>query len=148
MRHFQAHSEDQTGSRKGQQSKEGLMLEIEGSWASEDGGQSILNHEEEGEQIKSERISRRRRMTRSAFKELPGEKAFPTERSNAFPVQRMKSIRVIKELELEACDVWSVQGKRGTCVTSRHPPLNLGRNLFPPRRFSYHTRVSRFNGTA
>jgi hypothetical protein len=48
----------------------------------------------------------------------------------------------------EACEVWSVQGQLGTCVTSRHPPPNLGRNLFPPRRFSYHTRVSRFNGTA
>jgi hypothetical protein len=36
----------------------------------------------------------------------------------------------------------------GTRVASRHPPVNLGRNLFPPRRFSYHTRVSRFNGTA
>jgi hypothetical protein len=24
---------------------------------------------------------------------------------------------------------------------------NQGRNLFPPRRFSYHTRFSRFNGT-
>jgi hypothetical protein len=28
------------------------------------------------------------------------------------------------------------------------PSSNLGRNLFPPRRFSYHTRFSRFNGTA
>jgi hypothetical protein len=28
------------------------------------------------------------------------------------------------------------------------PSPNLGRNLFPPRRFSYHTRFSRFNGTA
>jgi hypothetical protein len=50
--------------------------------------------------------------------------------------------------ELEACEVWSVQGQRGTCVTSCHPPQNLGRNLFPPRRFSYHTQVSGFNGTA
>jgi ribonuclease HI len=50
--------------------------------------------------------------------------------------------------ELDASEVWSVQGRRGTCVTGRHPPPNLGRNLFPPRRFSYHTRVSGFNGTA
>jgi hypothetical protein len=28
------------------------------------------------------------------------------------------------------------------------PSSNLGRNLSPPRRFSYHTRFSRFNGTA
>jgi hypothetical protein len=28
-----------------------------------------------------------------------------------------------------------------------HPLLNLGRNFFPPRRFSYHTRFSGFNGT-
>jgi hypothetical protein len=40
------------------------------------------------------------------------------------------------------------RAKRGTCVTIGHPPLNLGRNLSPPRRFSYHTRFSRFNGTA
>jgi hypothetical protein len=50
--------------------------------------------------------------------------------------------------ELDASEVWSVQGQRGTCVTLCHPPPNLGRNLFPPRRFSYHTRFSRFNGTA
>jgi hypothetical protein len=50
--------------------------------------------------------------------------------------------------ELEESEVWSVQGQRGTCVTNGHPPPNLGRNLFPPRRFSYHTRFSRFNGTA
>jgi hypothetical protein len=50
--------------------------------------------------------------------------------------------------ELEACEVWSVQGKLDTCVSCGHPSLNLGRNLFPPRRFSYHTQVSGFNGTA
>jgi hypothetical protein len=44
--------------------------------------------------------------------------------------------------------VWSVQGQRGTCVACGHPPPNLGRNPFPPRRFSYHTQVSGFNGTA
>jgi hypothetical protein len=29
-----------------------------------------------------------------------------------------------------------IQGKRDTCVTNCHPSSNLGRNLFPPRRFS------------
>jgi hypothetical protein len=38
--------------------------------------------------------------------------------------------------------------KRDTRVALCHPSPNLGRNLFPPRRFSYHTRFSRFNGTA
>jgi hypothetical protein len=33
--------------------------------------------------------------------------------------------------ELEASEVWPVQGKSGLCVASRHPPVNLGRNLFP-----------------
>jgi hypothetical protein len=44
--------------------------------------------------------------------------------------------------------------KRDTCVAYGHPSLNLGlelqfreRNLFPPRRFSYHTRFSRFKST-
>jgi hypothetical protein len=50
--------------------------------------------------------------------------------------------------ELDASEVWSVQGQRDSCVTNCHPSSNLGRNLFPPRRFSYHTRFSRFNGTA
>jgi hypothetical protein len=48
--------------------------------------------------------------------------------------------------ELDASEVWSVQGKSGS-------PVNLGRNLFPSEAkvrggFSYHTRFSRFNGTA
>jgi hypothetical protein len=60
------------------------------------------------------------------------------------PLRNHVPVRV----ELDASEVWSVQGQRGTCVASRHPPVNLGRNLFPSRRFSYHTRVSRFNGTA
>jgi ribosomal protein L37E len=38
--------------------------------------------------------------------------------------------------------------KRDACVSCGHPSSNLGRNLFPPRRFSYYTRFSRFNGTA
>jgi hypothetical protein len=38
--------------------------------------------------------------------------------------------------ELDASEVWSVQGQRGTCVAQGNPPPNLGRNLFPPRRFS------------
>jgi hypothetical protein len=50
--------------------------------------------------------------------------------------------------ELDASEVWSVQGQRGTCVAHGNPLPNLGRNLFPPRRFSYHTRFSRINGTA
>jgi hypothetical protein len=50
--------------------------------------------------------------------------------------------------ELDASEVWSVQGQSGLRVVCCHPPVNLGRNLFPPRRFSYHTRFSRFNGTA
>jgi hypothetical protein len=37
--------------------------------------------------------------------------------------------------------------KRDTCVILDHPSSNLGRNLFPPRRFSYHTRFSGFNRT-
>jgi hypothetical protein len=40
--------------------------------------------------------------------------------------------------ELEACEVWSVQGQRGTCVTNCHPPPNLGRNLFPRGVFLPH----------
>jgi hypothetical protein len=36
------------------------------------------------------------------------------------PLRNQVSVRV----ELEACEVWSVQGQRGTCVTSRHPPPN------------------------
>jgi hypothetical protein len=31
--------------------------------------------------------------------------------------------------ELEACEAWSVQGQRGTCVACGHPPPNLGRKL-------------------
>jgi hypothetical protein len=50
--------------------------------------------------------------------------------------------------ELDASEVWSVQGQWDTCVALCHPSPNLGRNLFPPRRFSYHTRFSRLNGTA
>jgi hypothetical protein len=50
--------------------------------------------------------------------------------------------------ELDASEVWSVQGQQDTCVTNCHPSSNLGRNLFPPRRFSYHTRFSGFNRTA
>jgi hypothetical protein len=38
--------------------------------------------------------------------------------------------------------------KRDTCVALYRPSSNLGRNLFPLRRFSCHTRFSRFNGTA
>jgi hypothetical protein len=36
-------------------------------------------------------------------------------------------------VELEASEVWTVQGQRRTCVTNCHPPPNLGRNLFPLR---------------
>jgi hypothetical protein len=49
--------------------------------------------------------------------------------------------------ELDASEVWSVQGKRDTCVTNCHPSPNLVRNLFPVRRFSYHIRFSGFNRT-
>jgi hypothetical protein len=37
--------------------------------------------------------------------------------------------------------------KRDMCVTNCHPSSKLGRNLFPPRWFSYHTRFSGFNRT-
>jgi hypothetical protein len=40
--------------------------------------------------------------------------------------------------ELEACEAWSVQGQRGTCVTCGHPPPNLGRDLFPRGVFLPH----------
>jgi hypothetical protein len=54
-----------------------------------------------------------------------------------------------KRAELEASEVGSVQGQMGIRVLHKATlPLNLGRNLFPLRRFSYPTRVSRFNGTA
>jgi hypothetical protein len=36
----------------------------------------------------------------------------------------------------------------GYVCDRRSPFQNLSRNLFPPRRFSCHTRFSRFNGTA
>jgi hypothetical protein len=38
---------------------------------------------------------------------------------------------------------WQISGRLG-----RTSGKLAGRNLFPPRRFSYHTRLSRFNGTA
>jgi hypothetical protein len=40
--------------------------------------------------------------------------------------------------ELEACEVWSVQGQRGTCVACGHPSPNLGRNLSPRGVFLPH----------
>jgi hypothetical protein len=35
--------------------------------------------------------------------------------------------------ELDASEVWTVQGQSGLCVVRRHPPVNQGRNLFPLR---------------
>jgi hypothetical protein len=51
--------------------------------------------------------------------------------------------------ELEACEVWSVQGQRDTCVTNCHPSSNLGRNLFPHGVFLPHPsqRVQRHSVT-
>jgi hypothetical protein len=47
---------------------------------------------------------------------------------------------------LPRCGRFRVNGIR--VRASCRPSSNLGRNLFPPRRLSYHTRFSRFNGTA
>jgi hypothetical protein len=44
------------------------------------------------------------------------------------------------------CGRFRVNGIRVRALC--RPSSNLGRNLFLPRRFSYHTRFSRFNGTA
>jgi hypothetical protein len=58
------------------------------------------------------------------------------------PSQDGSSYEVNRELSwmLPRCGRFRV--KRDTCVTYCHPSSNLGRNLFPVRRFSYHTRFS------
>jgi hypothetical protein len=65
--------------------------------------------------------------------------------TNRLPTQWLP---VRKRAELAGCEVWSVQGKWDTCVACGHPSLNLGRNLFPPRMFSYHARFSGGKGPA
>jgi hypothetical protein len=50
--------------------------------------------------------------------------------------------------ELEACDRWSVQGQMWIRVLQMATlPLNLGRNLFPVRRFSYRPAIQRVQAT-
>jgi hypothetical protein len=81
--------------------------------------------------------------------------------ASPFAANAIKGIRAIEQVcdnaagpsqrsqsgaEMDASEVWSVQGQRDTCVAC-NPSPDLGRNLFPPRRFSCHTRFSRFNGT-
>jgi ABC-type multidrug transport system fused ATPase/permease subunit len=59
---------------------------------------------------------------------------------NGYPWKSERSWRLAR------CGRFRVKGD--WCVANGNPLRNLGRNLFPPRRFSYHTRFSRFNGTA